>query len=82
MSYFSVFVFHIKRHTYKHSCNDYKRLKTCLTVDQNNSGVPFTYCLPRISLTSRVNTAKIQHCSISKVAFDLFTDILAAVGLL
>jgi hypothetical protein len=27
-------------------------------------------------------TAKIQHCSISKVAFDLFTDILFAVGLL
>jgi hypothetical protein len=30
----------------------------------------------------RHNTAKIQHCSISKVAFDLFTDILSAVGLL
>jgi hypothetical protein len=28
------------------------------------------------------NTAKIQHCSISKVAFDLFTDILSAVCLL
>jgi hypothetical protein len=27
------------------------------------------------------NTTKIQHCSISKVAFDLFTDILSAVGL-
>ena len=30
----------------------------------------------------RHNTAKIQHCSISKVAFDLFTDIVSAVGLL
>jgi hypothetical protein len=29
----------------------------------------------------RHNTTKIQHCSISKVAFDLFTDILSAVGL-
>jgi hypothetical protein len=28
------------------------------------------------------NTAKIQHCSIAKVAFDLFTDILSAIGLL
>ena len=26
--------------------------------------------------------SRIQHCSISKVAFDLFTDILSAVGLL
>jgi hypothetical protein len=28
------------------------------------------------------NSAQIQHCSISKVAFDLFMDILSAVGLL
>jgi hypothetical protein len=28
------------------------------------------------------NAAKIQHCSISKVTFDLFTNILSAVGLL
>ena len=31
--------------------------------------------------SGRHNTTKIQHCSISKVAFDLFTDILSAVGL-
>ena len=30
----------------------------------------------------RHNTAQIQHCSISKVTFDLFMDILSAVGLL
>jgi hypothetical protein len=46
------------------------------------------HILPRYEMSlkyfqnGRHNTAKIQHCSISKVAFDLFTDILSAVGLL
>jgi hypothetical protein len=36
-----------------------------------------------VSIFKMVTTIrKIQHCSISKVAFDLFTDILSAVGLL
>jgi hypothetical protein len=38
--------------------------------------------LSQIKCLQQLQFGEIQYCSISKVAFDLFTDILSAVGLL